>query len=89
MCRESGAPRRRRRATASSSSPIPTARRQLVAAGTPELLAALRAVARDRDDLDLDRLLAVAVDAAVAAGAIVRDGFGAPQNVREKRPGDW
>jgi myo-inositol-1(or 4)-monophosphatase len=40
------------------------------------------------DDLDLDHLLAVAVDAALAAGAIVRDGFAAPQNVREKHPGD-
>jgi myo-inositol-1(or 4)-monophosphatase len=38
--------------------------------------------------LDLDHLLAVAVDAAVTAGSIVRDGFAAPQNVREKRPGD-
>ena len=38
--------------------------------------------------LDLDHLLAVAVDAAVAAGSIVRDGFAAPQNVREKHPGD-
>jgi myo-inositol-1(or 4)-monophosphatase len=38
--------------------------------------------------LDLDHLLAVAVDAAVTAGAIVRDGFAAPQNVREKNPGD-
>ena len=39
-------------------------------------------------DLDLDHLLTVAIDAAVAAGAIVRDGFAAPQNVREKHPGD-
>ena len=38
--------------------------------------------------LDLDHLLAVAVDAAVTAGSIVRDGFAAPENVREKRPGD-
>ena len=38
--------------------------------------------------LDLDHLLAVAVDAAVSAGTIVRDGFAAPQNVREKHPGD-
>lgn len=38
--------------------------------------------------LDLDHLLAVAIDAAVTAGSIVRDGFAAPQNVREKRPGD-
>jgi myo-inositol-1(or 4)-monophosphatase len=38
--------------------------------------------------LDLDHLLAVAVDAAVTAGSIVRDGFAAPQNVREKHPGD-
>ena len=37
---------------------------------------------------DLDHLLAVAVDAAVAAGTLVRGGFAAPQNVREKHPGD-
>ena len=46
-------------------------------------------MSREHDlDLDLDHLLAVAVDAALAAGAIVRDGFAAPQNVREKHPGD-
>ena len=39
--------------------------------------------------LDLDRLLSVALDAAVTAGAIVRDAFAAPANVREKRPGDF
>jgi myo-inositol-1(or 4)-monophosphatase len=39
-------------------------------------------------DLDLDHLLVVAIDAAVAAGVVVRDAFGAPENVREKRPGD-
>jgi myo-inositol-1(or 4)-monophosphatase len=38
--------------------------------------------------LDLDGLLATAVEAAEAAGAIVRDAFAAPTNVREKRPGD-
>jgi myo-inositol-1(or 4)-monophosphatase len=38
--------------------------------------------------LDLDHLLTVAIDAAVAGGVIVRDAFGAPENVREKRPGD-
>jgi myo-inositol-1(or 4)-monophosphatase len=38
--------------------------------------------------LDLDHLLAVAVDAALDAGVIVRDAFGAATNVREKRPGD-
>ncbi len=38
--------------------------------------------------LDLDHLLAVAVDAAVAAGGIVRNAFGVPENVREKGPGD-
>jgi len=38
--------------------------------------------------LDLDALLDAAVDAAEAAGTIVRDAFAAPTNVREKRPGD-
>jgi myo-inositol-1(or 4)-monophosphatase len=38
--------------------------------------------------LDLDHLLAVAVDAASSAGRVVADAFGAPGNVREKRPGD-
>ena len=38
--------------------------------------------------LDLDHLLASAIDAAVTAGAIVRTAFGAPENVREKNPGD-
>ena len=38
--------------------------------------------------LDLDALLAAAVDAARAGGAIVREAFGAAENVREKGPGD-
>jgi myo-inositol-1(or 4)-monophosphatase len=38
--------------------------------------------------LDLDALLGAAVEAAEAAGSIVRDAFAAPTNVREKRPGD-
>jgi myo-inositol-1(or 4)-monophosphatase len=38
--------------------------------------------------LDLDDLLERAIDAAHLGGGIVRDGFGAPGNVREKRPGD-
>lgn len=38
--------------------------------------------------LDLDELLAAAIDAAAVGGAIVREGFGAAANVREKRPGD-
>jgi len=43
---------------------------------------------RGSTSLDLDRLLAVAIDAARSAGGIVRDAFGAPPNVREKRPAD-
>jgi myo-inositol-1(or 4)-monophosphatase len=42
-------------------------------------------IARSRD---LDRLLDTAVDAATAAGGLVREAFGAPGNVREKHPGD-
>jgi myo-inositol-1(or 4)-monophosphatase len=38
---------------------------------------------------DLDRLLAVALDAAHIGGAIVAEEFGAPREVREKAPGDW
>jgi myo-inositol-1(or 4)-monophosphatase len=38
---------------------------------------------------DLDRLLAVARDAARVGGAIVAEEFGAPREVREKAPGDW
>jgi myo-inositol-1(or 4)-monophosphatase len=38
--------------------------------------------------LDLDALLVAATGAAEMAGAIVRDAFAAPTNVREKRPGD-
>ncbi|HEY5013982.1 MAG TPA: inositol monophosphatase family protein [Acidimicrobiia bacterium] len=38
---------------------------------------------------DLDRLLAVALDAAHIGGAIVTEEFGAPREVREKAPGDW
>jgi myo-inositol-1(or 4)-monophosphatase len=38
---------------------------------------------------DLDRLLAVARDAARVGGVIVSEEFGAPREVREKAPGDW
>jgi myo-inositol-1(or 4)-monophosphatase len=38
---------------------------------------------------DLDRLLAVALDAARVGGTIVAEEFGAPREVREKAPGDW
>lgn len=41
------------------------------------------------NDHDLDRLLAVALDAARVGGAIVSEEFGAPRDVREKAPGDW
>jgi myo-inositol-1(or 4)-monophosphatase len=40
-------------------------------------------------DLDLDALLAAAQTAAQAGGAVVAAHFGAPQEVREKAPGDW
>ncbi len=40
-------------------------------------------------DLDLDALLRAAIDAAAAGAAIVREGFGAARNVREKGPGDF
>jgi myo-inositol-1(or 4)-monophosphatase len=43
----------------------------------------------DIDGLDLDHLLAVAVAAAKAGGAVVRDAFGIARDVREKAPGDW
>jgi myo-inositol-1(or 4)-monophosphatase len=39
--------------------------------------------------LDLEALLAVALSAAEAGGAIVRDAFGAAPEAREKAPGDW
>lgn len=42
----------------------------------------------DELGLDLDALLGAALEAAAAGGAIVRDAFGAPENVREKGPGD-
>jgi myo-inositol-1(or 4)-monophosphatase len=38
---------------------------------------------------DLDRLLAVARDAARVGGAVVIEDFGAARDVREKAPGDW
>jgi len=38
--------------------------------------------------LDLDALLGAALEAAAAGGAVVRDAFAAPSNVREKGPGD-
>ncbi len=41
------------------------------------------------DTLDLDALLAAALDAALQGGAVVRDAFGAASDVREKAPGDW
>ena len=41
------------------------------------------------NDADLDRLLAVALDAARVGGAIVSEEFGAAREVREKAPGDW
>lgn len=39
--------------------------------------------------VDLDVLLAAAVDAARAGAAVVRDAFGAARNVQAKNPGDW
>ena len=42
-----------------------------------------------REALDLDALLAAALDAALRAGAVVRAAFGAASDVREKAPGDW
>ena len=39
--------------------------------------------------LDLDQLLDVAVAAAKAGGAVVRDAFGGARDIREKAPGDW
>ena len=66
----------------------PDARRQLIAAGTPELADALMR-RRSRDALDLDALLVAADRAAHAGGEIVRAHFGAPPDVREKAPGDW
>lgn len=42
----------------------------------------------DAPELDLDALLRAALDAAAQGAAIVRDGFGAARNVREKAPGD-
>lgn len=41
------------------------------------------------EDLDLPRLLEIALHAARAGGAIVRDAFGAARDVRSKGPGDW
>src|SRR5262249_22592039 len=40
-------------------------------------------------DLDLDALLAVALGAARAGGAVVHGAFGAARGVRAKGPGDW
>ena len=39
------------------------------------------------DDLDLDQLLAVALDAADAGGAIVRDAFGRVHETPREGPG--
>jgi myo-inositol-1(or 4)-monophosphatase len=39
--------------------------------------------------VDLDALLAAAVEAAHIGGAIVRDAFGTPHDVVAKAPGDW
>ena len=39
--------------------------------------------------LDLPALLETAERAARAGGAIVKDHFGRPRDVREKAPGDW
>jgi myo-inositol-1(or 4)-monophosphatase len=41
------------------------------------------------DELDLVALRDIAETAAHAGGAVVRDGFGIAQHVREKAPGDW
>jgi myo-inositol-1(or 4)-monophosphatase len=41
------------------------------------------------NDADLERLLAIALHAARVGGAIVKEEFGAPREVREKAPGDW
>ena len=76
------------RATASSSSPILTLAASRWPRARPSCSPRSARVPVVTSSLDLDHLLAVAVDAAVAAGAIVRDGFAAPQNVREKHPGD-
>ena len=40
-------------------------------------------------ELDLHTLARAAITAAHAGGVIVREGFGSPENVREKSPGDW
>ena len=39
--------------------------------------------------LDLDALLALAGAAADAGGAVIREAFGRPREVRAKAPGDW
>src|SRR5439155_16556559 len=41
------------------------------------------------NESDLDRLLAVALDAARVGGVVVAEEFAAPRDVREKAPGDW
>ena len=67
-------------------------RRCLVGAGTPELLDALLAeiaAPMTGDGLDLDRLLAIALTAAEAGSAVVRDAFGREHESRAKGPGDW
>jgi myo-inositol-1(or 4)-monophosphatase len=40
-------------------------------------------------DLDLARLVEVALHAARAGGEVVRDAFGAARDIRSKGPGDW
>ena len=74
------------RATATSTSPIPSLAVSRWPRARPSC--SRRCARGPVVNLDLDHLLTVAVDAAVAAGSIVRDGFAAPQNVREKHPGD-
>ena len=63
-------------------------RRQLVAAGTPELLEQLHGGDRTVTiDLDLDGLLVAARRAAAAGAAIVLDAFGGASNVRDEGAG--
>ena len=66
----------------------PGAHRRIVAAGTSELAEILKRAGRVTD-LDLDTLLAAARTAARAGGEVVAAHFGAPDEVREKAPGDW
>ena len=67
----------------------PDARRQLLAAVTPELLAEIRVGGAGVSTLDLDALLDAGIAAAHAGGAIVREAFGTARNVVAKAPGDW